>query len=178
MAKKATKVVRKLEPTDKKYELVLVLQPELLESAAEKKLKEFEKFLTDQGGTVEMKDVWGKQKLAYKIGKHSAGIYVVYNLVLPTTSLKEIDEHMRIEKDFIRTLIVSLKDGYEYRTFEEEIPAPSKEETPGIKPRSSSGSHKSTSSTKSEVKDKGVKADSKSLDNKLDAIIGGDDINV
>ena len=120
MAKKDKVVARKLEAVDKKYELMLILQPELLESAVEKKTKEFEKFLSDNGGSVDMKDVWGKQKLSYRIGKFDDGIYVVYNMTFPTTSNRELDEHLRIDKDVIRHLQIALDDSYAYRKFEEE----------------------------------------------------------
>lgn len=179
MAKKKKETARVVEAVDKKYELMLVLQPELLQSAVEKKLRDFDKFLEENGGTVEMKDIWGKQKLAYKIGQFNAGIYVVYNLTLPTTFNTELDEHMRIDKDIIRFLQLSLKDGYEYAKFEEEVREKEpKEEKGGHKKET--GTHKASSKapTKTEVKDKGKKADADSLDNKLDAILEGDDIKV
>ncbi len=53
MAKKKD-AARVVEAIDKKYELMLVLQPDLLESATEKKLKDFEKYLEENGGKVDM----------------------------------------------------------------------------------------------------------------------------
>ncbi len=176
MAKKVKAFTRVLEATDKKYELMLVLQPELLESALNKKLKEFESFLTENGGKVDLKDVWGKRDLAYRIKSYDSAIYVAYNLVLPTTFLKELDEHMRIDKDIIRSLVVKLDTDYEYQRFEEEVPAAETEEKDDKK--AAPKTHRSSSPAKAEVKDKGKKADSGSLDNKLDAILGGDDIKV
>lgn len=176
MAKKVKAFARKLEAIDKKYELMLVLQPELLESALNKKLKEFESFLAENGGKVDLKDVWGKRDLAYRISGHDAGIYVAYNLVLPTTFLKELDEHMRIDKDIIRSLIVKLDDNYEYQRYEEEVPAAEVEEKDDKK--AAPKTHRASTPAKAEVKDKGKKADSGSLDNKLDAILEGDDIKV
>jgi len=179
MAKKVKKVVRILEPINKKYELMLILQPELLESAAEKKLKEFEKFISENGGTIDMKDYWGKQKLAYRIKKHDDGIYVVYNLTLPTTFNKELDEHLRINKDVIRHLQINIDDGYEYTKYEEEIivEEPKKETSSR---NSEPARHKSTTKEpiKAEVKDKGKKADAKKLDDKLDKLLEGDDLNI
>lgn len=186
MAKKATKKAaastRVVEAHDKKYELALVLQPELLESAVEKKLKEFEKFITDNKGVVDMKDAWGKRKLAYKIGPHSEGIYVVYDITLPNTFNKELDDHLRIDKDVLRFLHMTLKEDYQYEKFEEEPPA--KEEKPKRETRESAKkaptTHKAASKkvTETEVKDKGKKADAEKLDDKLDKLLEGDDLNI
>ena len=177
MAKTAAKSDRIVESVDKKYELMLVLQPELLESAVEKKLKEFEKFLTENGGSVDMKDNWGKQKLAYRIGPHKQGVYVVYNITFPTTANRELDEHLRIDKDVIRHLQVTLGSGYEYTTYEEEAPKPKTEKEAPVK-KSAPASHKAKDTVKSEVKDKGVKADADKLDDKLDKLLEGDDLNI
>ncbi len=180
MAKKAKEVARVLEAVDKKYELMLVLQPELLESAVEKKLKEFEKFLEENGGSVEMKDKWGKRELAYRIGKYDSGIYVIYNVVLPSTFNKELDEHVRIDKDIIRFLHISLKDNYEYQKFEEEKKVEPKKESASDSRKPTKTTHKAGAKEvkKPEIKDKGKKADAGSLDDKLGKLLEGDDINV
>lgn len=160
------------------YELMLVFQPDLLESAKDKKLRDFEKFLEENGGKVKMKDDWGKRKLAYKIGKFDAGIYVVYNLVLPPSFNKELDEHMRIDKDIVRYLHIALDDDYTYAKFEEEKKMEPKPEAPSMA-RKPMVSHKAaTSGATTDVKDKGKKADAGSLDSKLDKLLEGGDLNM
>jgi ribosomal protein S6 len=192
MAKKK-ETARVVEAENKMYELMIVLQPELLESAVEKKLKEFDKFLEENGGKVTMKDVWGKQKLAYRIGQFDNGIYVVYNLELPTTFIKELDEHLRIEKDAIRHLLMTIDSDYEYSRFDEIIEEP-KEEVKNESPKKSY-SHKADSPKKPEKKEEEVKeteekAEEKEpskekkevskdeLDDKLGKILDGDDITI
>lgn len=163
--------------TTRPYEVVLVFQPELLESTLEKKLREFDKFIEENDGKVDMKDNWGKRQLAYQIGKFDAGIYVVYNLTLPTSFNRELDEHMRIDKDIIRFLQLSLPDGYHYTRYTEEVKAESKEEKTSA--GKSKTSHKAGSKEKtSDDKDKGKKADAGSLDDKLDKLLEGEDLNM
>ncbi len=178
MAKKKVSA-RVVEAIDKKYELILIFQPDLLETATEKKLKVFEKFLTENRGSIDMKDNWGKRKLAYKIGKFSSGTYVVYNLTLPTTFNKELDEYLRIDKDIIRFLQINIKKDYVYKKFEEEDQRPEKEEN-SVNRGHNSNSHKASSKgdIKANIKDKGKKADAGSLDDKLGEIIGGGDIKI
>ncbi len=190
MAKKVKETARVIEAVDKKYELMLVLQPELLESARDKKLREFDKFLEENGGKVELKEIMGKQKLAYRIGKYGDGIYVIYNVILPNSFNKELNEHLRIDKDVIRFLHLSLKDNYSYEKFEEQDPEPKKDisQNKGGKADSDEGrsgrtgkvTHKasSTEPVKTEIKDKGKKASAESLDAKLDKLLEGDDLNI
>ncbi len=183
MVKKVEVVTTKKEVILKKYELMFILQPELLESAVEKKLKEFEKFIEENEGKIDMRDLLGKKKLAYRIAKNDEGIYVVYHLTLPTSFNRELDEHLRIEKDVIRFLLTSLDKDYTYQKYEDVVLAkpvkPAEEEKGHEKKHSSGNSHKTDDGAKkSEVKDKGKKADAESLDDKLGKILEGEDINV
>lgn len=183
MSKKIEKVASEREVELRKYELMFILQPEMLESAVEKKLREFDKFLEENGGKVLLKDIWGKKKLAYKIGKFDQGIYVAYNVMLPTHFNKELDEYLRIEKDTIRFLLISLDEKYEYQKFEEVMLKPSalaatEEEKPAPKKPAPSNHKADDGAPKAEIKDKGKKADAGTLDDKLDKILGGGDVSV
>ena len=180
MAKKQD-AARVVDAVDKKYELMLILQPELLESAVDKKLRDFEKYLEENGGSVDMKDNWGKRKLAYRIGPHTSGTYIVYNITLPSTFNQELDEHLRIDKDVIRFLHITLKDDYQYTKFEEEkvVEKPKKEEVKEDR-KPARATHKASPKEvkPAEIKDKGKKADAESLDDKLDKLLEGDDLNI
>ncbi len=108
MAKKAKNAVERIvEITNKKYEIMLVWQPELLEAALDKKLKEFEDFLAENGGKVDQKENWGKKQLAYRIKRFDKGIYVNYLVELPSNTLSELDNYLRIHTDVIRHLVLS-----------------------------------------------------------------------
>lgn len=181
MAKKAEKAAPQVEAAQKKYELMFILQPELLQSAVEKKLKEIEKFIEEGSGNVDMKDVLGKKPLAYRIGKYSEGIYVVYNLSLPTSFNAELDEHLRIEKEVIRFLLVGLSEDYAYQKYDDVAmvkPAMKTEDKKEDKKKTDVAHKADDGGKKAEVKDKGKKADAASLDDKLDKILEGEDINV
>ncbi|MBN2086829.1 30S ribosomal protein S6 [Candidatus Peregrinibacteria bacterium] len=121
MAKAKNAEPRVVEAENKMYELMFVLKPNLLESAVTKKLKEFSKFLKEGECNVTMEDVWGKRKLAYRIKQFDEGIYVVYNMEAPTTFISEIDNHLRIDNEVIRHLLIIIDSGYKYSKFEEEV---------------------------------------------------------
>ena len=102
------------------YELMLILDPELRESEVKKSLKELVDMIEKAGGKVTHEDFWGKQELAYKIKGRWSGIYMVYNLELPPHFLKELRQHLRIEKEVLRSLILSLPAGHTYTKFDLE----------------------------------------------------------
>lgn len=119
MAKKvATK--REVVSVNKKYELMIILSPDLRESEVTKKLKELEGMMEKAGGKILEDDFWGKKKLAYRIKTHTEGIYMVYNLELPNTFIKDLKNHFRIEKDVIRTMLISIPDDYVYTRYDIE----------------------------------------------------------
>lgn len=133
MAKAKKAEPRVVEAENKMYELMLVLKPDLLESAVTKKLKEFSKFLKDGECDVKLEDIWGKRKLAYRIKQFEEGIYVVYNLIAPTTFIAELDNHLRIDNEVIRHLLVSIDNDYKYSKFDEEVEEAPKEEKKPVK---------------------------------------------
>jgi small subunit ribosomal protein S6 len=171
---------------------MFVLQPELLESSVEKKLKEFDKFLTELGGKTSVRETWGKQKLAYRIKLFKEGIYVVYNSALPGSAVSEVNNHLRIDTDVIRHLIIKLPEGYAYSKFDEPLPedktekkrgdmrgdmrpaqhATWKADRPAIKKAEPVQEKTAAPEKKTERMKKG------DLDEKLDKILGGDDLNI
>ena len=103
-AKKA-EFTRVIEAENRLYELMFILKPTLLESAVKKKLKEFEDSIEKNGGEIKVNDLWGKRRLAYRIKQFEEGIYVLYNLVMPTTYVRELEEHLRIDVEVIRAKV-------------------------------------------------------------------------
>ena len=61
------------------YELMVILNPEIDERQVGANLDKFLKVITNDGGTIENIDIWGKRRLAYEIQKKNEGIYAVVN---------------------------------------------------------------------------------------------------
>ncbi len=202
MAKKVAKK-REVVSVPKKYELMLILSPDLRESEVKKKLKELEGMMEKAGGKILEEDLWGKKKLAYRIQKHNEGIYMVYNLELPNTFIKELKDHFRIEKEVMRSMLISIPEDYVYTRYDIEgmadKEAPKKTKKKILKPKKE---EKVTEEPKEEVKKEEVaseepkkdeakeapakevkKEDPKDdadseLDKKLDALLDGDDLKL
>ena len=64
-------------PESRQYELVYVVAPDGGEDAVNALHTEVEEIVTGAGGRIEKTDNWGSRRLAYEIGKHREGTYVV-----------------------------------------------------------------------------------------------------
>ena len=120
MAKKTTAIKQEIVTQINPYEFMLILNPDLRETEIKKKLKEIVDIIEKAGGKINEEDFWGKKTLAYRINKFDEGIYVVYNLEMPNTFLKEFKDHLRIEKEVLRSMIIKLPADYVYTKYDIE----------------------------------------------------------
>jgi small subunit ribosomal protein S6 len=88
------------------YELMVVLDPNLDESAIEALNARIQTLVTQRGGTVENVDTWGRRRLAYPIGRYRDGFYILSRLQLPTTAAAEIERALKLSESVIRHLLV------------------------------------------------------------------------
>ena len=51
------------------YELMVILDPEVDERTIAPSLEKFLNVITNDGGTIENVDIWGRRRLAYEINK-------------------------------------------------------------------------------------------------------------
>ncbi len=186
----AKKVIAKREVAvvTSKYELMLILNPELRESDVDKKLKEITDMIEKADGKILHEDSWGKRDLAYRIKGNRQGYYMVYNLELTNVFIAELREHLRIDKEVVRSMLIKLDDDHVYTKY--DLTAEPKEERRPSRPESKrsdrnvSIKHNSTITPpkkKEEVKEKKEDkkdVNEKELDKKLDEIIGGEDLNL
>lgn len=89
------------------YELTLVLPGKA--TAAKKKdvLEKIEKIVKVNKGKVVKADDWGKKDLAYNIAKNDSGIFLYFDLEMPTEAVKNIKDKLKLEDDIIRYLLIS-----------------------------------------------------------------------
>jgi small subunit ribosomal protein S6 len=166
------------------YELMLILRPNLRESEVKKKLKELTDMVDHAGGKVLVEDLWGKRELTYRIKGQDEGIYAVYNFEMPSDLVKEFKEHLRIEKEVLRSLFVNVPEGYKYTKYDweaaKERPVLKREKKTGGSPRQNpvASAPRRKDEVKTEDKKKGQEANEAELDKKLDEIIGGDDLKL
>ncbi|GAC1490660.1 MAG: 30S ribosomal protein S6 [Pseudarthrobacter sp.] len=87
------------------YELMVIIDPEVEERTVEPSLQKFLNVITNDGGTIEKVDIWGRRRLAYEIKKKSEGIYAVVNFTAKPETAKELDRQMSLKEAIMRTKI-------------------------------------------------------------------------
>jgi len=93
-----------------KYELTLILNPNLEEETCKIEFDKIQAEIARFGGAVEKVDEWGRRRLAYEIDKLSDGIYYIVNFDGEATTPKEIENRLRINESVLRYLIVRVDD--------------------------------------------------------------------
>lgn len=83
-----------------------ILEPTLDEEATKALIGQIEEFMGNQGATLEATDPWGKRRLAYKIGKHREGYYVLSRLQAEAASVPELERRLRVTAGVLRFLTV------------------------------------------------------------------------
>lgn len=86
------------------YEIAVLYHPDL-EVDLTKAEERVKKIFTDNGGTVEAIDNWGKRHLAYTIKKQEHAVYVFYTVELPPEAVLKVESTLNITDEVIRYLI-------------------------------------------------------------------------
>lgn len=90
----------------RKYEVMVILDPDLEERTVQPSLETFLNVVRADGGTVDNVDIWGRRRLAYEIKKKSDGIYVVIDLTCKIETVKELDRQLSLNEAVLRTKVV------------------------------------------------------------------------
>ena len=91
-----------------KYETLYVLQPNLTDDQVEEIVKTFESVIPDNKGTLVKTDKWGKRKLAYRVGKHWEGYYVLYEYEGSGSIQRELERRLKIHDHVLRYLTTAV----------------------------------------------------------------------
>jgi small subunit ribosomal protein S6 len=96
--------------TSRQYELVYIVTPEATEQDVADLHTQIEQIIQRYQGTLDKTENWGRRKLAYEIGKHREGTYVVETITGSGELLKEIDRRLRVSDSVIRHLAVRVDE--------------------------------------------------------------------
>ena len=89
----------------RRYEVMVILAPDLEERTVQPSLDTFLNVIRQSGGTVEKVDVWGRRRLAYEINKRSEGIYVVVEVNCTSEAVAELDRQLSLNESVLRTKV-------------------------------------------------------------------------
>jgi small subunit ribosomal protein S6 len=92
------------------YELVYVASPDATDEQVADLHTQVEAIVKRMGGQIEKTDNWGRRKLAYEIGRHKEGTYVLEVIKGDGDLMKEIDRRLRVTDLVIRHLTVRVDE--------------------------------------------------------------------
>src|SRR5690348_13972560 len=95
---------------DRQYELVYILPPDTTEQQATELHEQLQAVVARMNGTIERTDNWGRKKLAYDIGHHKEGVYVLDVINGSGELMKELDRRLRVLDQVVRHLIVRVDE--------------------------------------------------------------------
>ena len=92
------------------YELMVILTPEIDERQVAPTLDKFLKVITNDGGSIENVDIWGKRRLAYELQKKTEGIYAVVNFTATSAATQELDRQLKLNEQIMRTKVLRAEE--------------------------------------------------------------------
>ncbi len=90
----------------RKYELLFVLKPTLVEEELQAKINYLKEILEKNGAVIAALQDIGTRRLAYKVEKFERGHYGVLYFEAPAESIIEVERNLRISEDFIKFMTV------------------------------------------------------------------------
>jgi small subunit ribosomal protein S6 len=94
----------------RKYELVYVVSPDASDDQVAELHTQIEAIIQRMGGQLEKTENWGRRKLAYEIGRHKEGTYVLEVINGGGELMKEIDRRLKVIDTVIRHLVVRVDE--------------------------------------------------------------------
>ncbi|GAA1921801.1 hypothetical protein GCM10009775_12790 [Microbacterium aoyamense] len=92
------------------YELMVILSPELDERQVAPNLDKFLKVITNDGGSIDNVDIWGRRRLAYEIQKKTEGIYAVVSFTATSAATQELDRQLKLSEQVMRTKVLRAEE--------------------------------------------------------------------
>ena len=92
------------------YESVFIARQDISAGQAEGLADIFAKAVTDGGGKLTKREIWGLRQLAYKIKKNRKGHYILFNFDAPSSAIEEMGRQMRLHEDVLRHLTIKVDE--------------------------------------------------------------------
>src|SRR5437762_1786877 len=96
--------------SDRQYELVYILPPDTTEQQVADLHTQIEQVVSKMNGRIEKNENWGRRRLAYEIGHHKEGVYVLDVINGSGELMKELDRRLRVMDQVIRHMVVRVDE--------------------------------------------------------------------
>jgi small subunit ribosomal protein S6 len=95
---------------DRQYELLYILPPDSTEQQVAELHEQIASVVSRLNGQIEKTDNWGRRRLAYEIGPHKEGVYVLELINGSGDLMKEIDRRLRVLDQVVRHIVVRVDE--------------------------------------------------------------------
>ena len=96
--------------SDRSYEILFIADPNLGEPEVDALAAQVQGFVEKDGGTLQRMEKWGKKRLAYVVGRHREGSYVLLVVDGTGAMVKEVERRLRVTDGIIRYLTVRVDE--------------------------------------------------------------------
>lgn len=93
----------------RRYELMLVLRPDLAEDRVQATLDRITRSISAAEGQLVKVSPWGRRRLAYPIGQFRDGSYYIVLFDAPSPAVDEIEQGLRITEELLRHLVTRVE---------------------------------------------------------------------
>jgi small subunit ribosomal protein S6 len=90
---------------NRNYELMFIVRPDMVDEDLNKLIATLETSVTSAGGTTKS-EVWGKRRLAYKVGRFNDGIFILMMIEATGAAVHEVERRLRVTEPVIKFLTV------------------------------------------------------------------------
>lgn len=90
----------------KLYELTVIINPTLDDTAIQTEIDRIEKQITGSSGTIEKIERWGIKRFTYRIAGHHQGLYVFFLFRANPGLTSDIERSLRINENILRYLTI------------------------------------------------------------------------
>ena len=93
----------------RRYELMLVLRPDLPDDKVQAILERTSRAIAAGGGQIVKQAPWGRRRLAYAIDHFREGSYYVILFEAPATAITELERGLLISEEVLRHLVTRVE---------------------------------------------------------------------
>jgi small subunit ribosomal protein S6 len=96
--------------TSRQYELTYIVSPDATEQEVNDLHAQVEATIARFAGELVKTENWGRRKMAYEIGPHKEGVYVLELINGSGDLMKEIERRLRVSDRILRYLVVRVDE--------------------------------------------------------------------
>ena len=96
--------------SERVYEILFIADPNLGEPEVDTLATQVQGYVEREGGRLQKVEKWGKKRLAYMIGKHREGSYVLLAVEAGANTVKEVERRIRVTDGVIKFMTVRVDE--------------------------------------------------------------------